>query len=93
MMNARAKLAKAIKGLQLEINRIAIGGKAVVPLAQLNRINRALEVYISELDEDRKTFSNFHLGKHIVDSWPFDFVIGGEIIEAERAFLNCTKQT
>lgn len=79
---------KAIKGIDKHFTDTTDPAISSIPSDHIRRLQRKLIEMKKSIEENRieqaKTLVG--LGRVIADSWPYDSVIGGLIIDAEQSF-------
>ena len=79
---------KTQESINDEIDKHNNGIGTVSNLKQLENIKNILLKIQDEINNDKLSFTNFGLGRMIVDSWPFDSILGQNIIKIEQNYLS-----
>ena len=81
---------QALKELREEMQRHELGNGKVSSPAQLKKMYKFFDEILTELESGEippKEMRNRGVGKVIIDSWPFDSLLGEILLNAEQAYL------
>jgi preprotein translocase subunit SecE len=81
---------QALKELKEEMQRHELGIGKVSSLPQLKKMYNFFDDILKELESGKippKEMRNRGVGKVIIDSWPFESLLGKILLNAEQAYL------